>query len=169
MSWGVWYPPRASPRWGGRRRKEAQSPRMQTRARQSSRTFRCACASRPRTRRSPDASPQNHTLYALADFVLLRVELVVILTVSVVNDIDWSLRWCRYALSHSCRRDATRENAALGKRARRGDAGGFRAAFSQVLSLQTRRQAPERKGQPRFQFVCFEAASVNLKVSEGER
>ena len=72
---------------------------------------------------------ENHTLYALADFVLLRVELVVILTVSVVNDIDWSLRWCRYALSHSCRRDATRENAALGKRARRGDAGGFRAAF----------------------------------------
>ena len=33
-----------------------------------------------------------------------------------------------------------------------------------------RRGAPERKGQPRVQFVCFEAASVNLKVSsEGER
>ena len=28
-----------------------------------------------------------------------------------------------------------------------------------------RRGAPERKGQPRVQFVCFEAASVNLKVS----
>ena len=46
----------------------------------------------------------------------------------------------------------------------------FEQRFSQVLSLQTRRRgAPERKGQPRFQFVCFEAASVNLKVSEGER
>ena len=45
----------------------------------------------------------------------------------------------------------------------------FEQRFSQVLSLQTRRRgAPERKGQPRFQFVCFEAASVNLKVSEGE-